>query len=513
MIIEGLSEGLGLAQICQDTPKIAERAERQAQGEPEVDGLLAGVARLRQMREDTERLLEVPHSLAVGRPLHGLLPRLPAVYQGLVPHLPSQSMMSEAFKLLDHPVPGERFKGRDNAGMQYPPPLLQEAAVGHLLGEGVLEGVDQLGKQARLVQELGVLEMREAQAERLFRQLRHSLEEGQGHLGADDRRGLEQALLLRGQAVDARRQDGLHRGWYLNGRQGVRQAVGSRLAHQGTGLHQRPHALLQEEGIALGALDQQLGEGRQTRIVPHEGLEEGISAGRGQGVQPQLRVVGLAPPAVPVVRPVVDQQEQARRRQALDQAFEQRLGLRIQPVQILTDQQHGLPLALAQQHPLEGGERALAALRAHQAGGKDCPREGVEQRQERRERVVEGGVERAHLFRHLGLDGPRVLTLLQVVIAPQQVADREVGGGLAVGHRRAVEHQPALRVGVLDKLVHQARLPYPCLTHHRHHLAVSCPGLGQSRAEGSQFRLPPHKVGESTGSGNLQTPAPATDPE
>jgi hypothetical protein len=93
MIIEGLSEGLGLAQICQDTPKIAERAERYAHGEPEVDGLLAGIACLRQMWEDAERLLEVPHRLTVGRHLHGLLPRLPAVYQGLIPHLSSQGMV------------------------------------------------------------------------------------------------------------------------------------------------------------------------------------------------------------------------------------------------------------------------------------------------------------------------------------------------------------------------------------------------------------------------------------
>jgi hypothetical protein len=30
--------------------------------------------------------------------------------------------------------------------MEHAPPLLEEAAVGHLLGEGVLEGVDQLGE-------------------------------------------------------------------------------------------------------------------------------------------------------------------------------------------------------------------------------------------------------------------------------------------------------------------------------------------------------------------------------
>jgi hypothetical protein len=87
-------------------------------------------------------------------------------------------MVGQAFELLDHPVPDERLQGLDNAGMQHPPPFVQQAAVGYLLCEGVLEGVGQLGEQTRLVQELGVLEIREAQAERLFGQLRHGLEEG-----------------------------------------------------------------------------------------------------------------------------------------------------------------------------------------------------------------------------------------------------------------------------------------------------------------------------------------------
>ena len=40
-VVEGRCEGLGLAQIRQDTPKVARRQERRAQGEPEIDGLLA----------------------------------------------------------------------------------------------------------------------------------------------------------------------------------------------------------------------------------------------------------------------------------------------------------------------------------------------------------------------------------------------------------------------------------------------------------------------------------------
>ena len=75
-------------------------AERRAQGEPEIDGLLARRARLRQMREGAERLLEVPHGLAVGRPRHGLLPRLLAIGQRLVPHLAPHGMVGQAFDLL-----------------------------------------------------------------------------------------------------------------------------------------------------------------------------------------------------------------------------------------------------------------------------------------------------------------------------------------------------------------------------------------------------------------------------
>jgi hypothetical protein len=71
-------------------------------------------------------------------------------------------MVGQTFDLLGPLVPSERLQGLDKAGMEHPPPLMEEAAVGHLLGEGMLEGVDRLRKQARLVQELGVLEMHKA---------------------------------------------------------------------------------------------------------------------------------------------------------------------------------------------------------------------------------------------------------------------------------------------------------------------------------------------------------------
>ena len=60
------------------------------------------------------------------------------------------------------------------------------------MGEGVLEGIRDLGEQPRLVEELGGLQMGEAHGERLLRRLGHGLEERQGHLRADDGGGLQE---------------------------------------------------------------------------------------------------------------------------------------------------------------------------------------------------------------------------------------------------------------------------------------------------------------------------------
>src|SRR5687767_8502412 len=92
-VVEGCRESLRLTETREDPPKISQRAERIAQGEPEINGLLVRGALLWQMREGAEGLLEGPHSLAVGRPRQGLVPRLPRVCQGLVPHLSTQGMM------------------------------------------------------------------------------------------------------------------------------------------------------------------------------------------------------------------------------------------------------------------------------------------------------------------------------------------------------------------------------------------------------------------------------------
>ena len=156
-------------------------------------------------------------------------------------------MLGQPFRLLSQTVGIEPFAGFDDAGVQGTAPLLQQTAIGHLVGEGVLEGVFELGEEAGFVEELGCLQVAETAAQFLLGQLYDSLQEGKGHLRTDDRCGLEEALLLGRQAVDAGRQDCLHRGGGLHALKGALTGDRRHACDEHPGFHQGPDALFQEE--------------------------------------------------------------------------------------------------------------------------------------------------------------------------------------------------------------------------------------------------------------------------
>ena len=90
------------------------------------------------------------------------------------------------------PAPRRAPPGPRRSGHAAPPPLQQEAAVGHLVGEGMLEGVGVLGEEPRLIEELGRLQVGQAAVHRLGH-LGNGLQQGQGHLGANHRGRLQEA--------------------------------------------------------------------------------------------------------------------------------------------------------------------------------------------------------------------------------------------------------------------------------------------------------------------------------
>src|SRR4051794_14051559 len=104
-------------------------------------------------------------------------------------------MISKPLDLFDAAIGVEAFHGAQDRRVERPPPDLQQAAVGDLVGERVLEGVLLLGKETHLVQELRGLQARQALPRRVFVLLCDRAEKRVGYILADYRSGLEQPLI------------------------------------------------------------------------------------------------------------------------------------------------------------------------------------------------------------------------------------------------------------------------------------------------------------------------------
>jgi hypothetical protein len=96
------------------------------------------------VREGLEGLLAGGHCLTERGTVVGPGTRLAAVGYSFAPHLPPQGVIRQAFDLLDQPVGTQLLDGLDNSRVQRASLFLEETPIGHLLREGMLEGVDQL---------------------------------------------------------------------------------------------------------------------------------------------------------------------------------------------------------------------------------------------------------------------------------------------------------------------------------------------------------------------------------
>ena len=137
----------------------AERGEHRTQVQPEVDGLCQRGAIVREMAQRGQGLLQIGHGLLVCRALGGLDTRLTAVGHRLVPDLTPERVMGQPFHVVGHTVLIEPFDSGDDVAVERALPLLEQAPVGHLVRQGVHEGVRLFGKELRLIQELGRLEV------------------------------------------------------------------------------------------------------------------------------------------------------------------------------------------------------------------------------------------------------------------------------------------------------------------------------------------------------------------
>ncbi len=255
-IVGAVGERLGLLEVVEHAPEVAQRRERVAQVEAEIDGQDAGLGGLGEMLERPQGLLEVLDGGAVGGAREGAPPCLAPIPHRLLPQLGPARMMREALDTLVARLRPPALQRRDEAGVELVAALAQQPAIGHLERQRVREGVLGLGEQPQLVEELARLEPAEAVPQLVLAQLGGGGEEIVGDVFADGRATLEQPLVRRAQPVDARAHQRLHGGGDLDGGHRPRQMVVAGCALEGAGLRQVPHALLEVERIALGALDQ-----------------------------------------------------------------------------------------------------------------------------------------------------------------------------------------------------------------------------------------------------------------
>jgi len=104
-------------------------------------------------------------------------------------------------------------------------------------------------------------------------------------------------------------QNRLNRGRQLEVLNRAHEPIGPAFPREHSRVDKDPHAFLQEEGIALRALDQEAPEVREGRVRPKERVKQLLRGCRRQRVEPDLLVVRLVPPPVHVLGPVVHQQK------------------------------------------------------------------------------------------------------------------------------------------------------------------------------------------------------------
>src|SRR5882724_9072630 len=385
-IAELAREDFGLPHVIQDAVVLAQRSEDDPRVVPVVDGLSLGLASLGHVREGAKRLLEGGQGLAVRRAHRGAQTSLAEVRDGPLPHFASQGVVGEPLDVLGEPIGIEPLDHLDDARVQLTTSLLQKGAVSHVVRERVLEGVFEVGKEARLVEELGGLEAGQTTPEVGFILLGDRLKQRERHVMADDGGRLEQTLLLDGQPVDARGQNRVDAGRDLDGLDGLDEAIRAGLADERLRLHKGSDALLEEERVPFRPFDQYVFELVERGIGAEQNMEKLLRTSRRQRLHASLGVVRLVAPPMLVLRAVVDEEQKTSTRQPLHEAIQHGLALGVDPVEILDHDHERLHAALSEQEMPHAVERLLPAFRGVQSLPRLVFEWHLEQSQERRER-------------------------------------------------------------------------------------------------------------------------------
>src|SRR5690349_17374165 len=112
--------------------------------EPKVDGLDGYLCVLRKVLQCLQCTVKERDGLRVRGASDGFGSGLTPMRHRFVPQVAVPRMMGEPFDVLPEAIPMKRLDRPNDSRMQVSTTLLQHAAVGHLMGERVREGVLQV---------------------------------------------------------------------------------------------------------------------------------------------------------------------------------------------------------------------------------------------------------------------------------------------------------------------------------------------------------------------------------
>ena len=260
------------------------------------------------------------------------------------------------------------------------------------------------------------------------------------------------------------------------------------LADERLGLGERADDLLQEERIAVAALGQKLPERAQRAVVPEELPEQLVGGSRRERVELEVVETGPAGPEVLVAGPAFDDQQQARGRDVVEQAVEERLRLPVDPLEVLEHQHERLALGLLEEHLRERIDDPVVALARVERAKRIVRWQRVQQGDERRHRVAGPGIELAQARGDLlGHPGGRV-ERVELEVGAQELDDRAVRSRPLVRLRAPLEDAPRLRLRRAEEFVDEPGLADARLRADRHDLPLTDARVLEQRVQAVELR-------------------------
>ena len=250
----------------------------------------------------------------------------------------------------------------------------------------------------------------------------------------------------------------------------------------------------------------------RVRCVAEQAGEKLLGSCRLERSDAQLRVVGPVAPVVSIFGPVIDQQQHATGVHAFGQGIEQRLGLAVDPVQVVQHEAKRLPLAFTHEQCLDTLEYPPSSLRRPECLPFGLLDRQIEQGQYRRKDRPQGIVKQQDLAEHLLGPATPIIARRNIEVELEQVDDRYPGARPARRDRSGLQHQPRAHPPVAREFVEEPGLADARFANERKYLAV--PGRGQlvRPIERCQFLTAADKGAEATAGRCLQARARRADP-